>query len=50
MAQTLNHAFDVGINYIDLAVGHAPLFQAVGKAIHGRRDQIYLQIHKKMVF
>lgn len=45
MIQTLNHAFDAGINYIDLAAGHAPIFQAVGKAIQGRRNQIYLQIH-----
>ena len=37
MAQTLNHAFDVGINYIDLAVGRAPLFQAVGKAIQWKK-------------
>jgi hypothetical protein len=26
MAQTLNHVFDAGINYIDLAAGHAPIF------------------------
>lgn len=26
MIQTLNHAFDAGINYIDLAAGHAPIF------------------------
>ncbi len=45
MIQTLNHAFDAEINYIDLAAGHAPIFQAVGKAIQGRRNQIYLQIH-----
>ena len=45
MLKTLNHAFDAGINYVDLAAGHAPIFKAVGEALKGRRDTIYLQIH-----
>lgn len=45
MLKTLNHAFDAGINYVDLAAGHASIFKAVGEALKGRRDTIYLQIH-----
>lgn len=33
MLKTLNHAFDAGINYVDLAAGHAPIFKAVGEAL-----------------
>lgn len=35
MLKTLNHAFDAGINYVDLAAGHAPIFKAVGEALKG---------------
>lgn len=42
MLKTLNHAFDAGINYVDLAAGHAPIFKAVGEALKGRRDRHYL--------
>lgn len=45
MLKTLNHAFDAGVNYVDLAAGHAPIFKAVGEALKGRRKDIYLQIH-----
>ena len=45
MLKTINHAFDAGINYVDLVAGHAPIFKAVGEALKGRRDTIYLQIH-----
>lgn len=41
MLKTLNHAFDAGINYVDLAAGHAPIFKAVGEALKGRRDTTY---------
>ena len=33
MLKTLNHAFDAGINYVDLVAGHAPIFKAVGEAL-----------------
>ena len=45
MIATIRKAMDAGINYIDLATGHACTFEAVGKAIKGKRDQVYLQIH-----
>ena len=41
----IEQAMQNGINYIDLAAGHAKTFEAVGKAIKGKRDQVYLQIH-----
>ena len=43
--KTIRYAIDHGINYFDLASGHAKTFKALGKAIEGRRQQVYLQIH-----
>lgn len=43
--KTVQLAIDQGINYIDLASGHANTFKAIGKAIEGKRQQVYLQIH-----
>ncbi len=45
MVATIKEAIDNGINYIDLASGYANTFPAVGKAIKGQRDKVYLQIH-----
>lgn len=45
MIETFRSAFDYGINYIDLAAGHAPIFKACGEAIKGKRKDVYLQIH-----
>ncbi|MCC8128231.1 MAG: aldo/keto reductase [Clostridiales bacterium] len=42
---TVRSAMDNGINYFDMAGGHAAIFDAYGKALEGRRGQIYLQIH-----
>ncbi len=43
--RTIHKALNAGINYIDLASGHAKTFEALGKALEGKRDQVYLQIH-----
>ena len=43
--ETVSYAIDHGINYIDLAGGHASIFEGVGKAIQNKRDQVYLQVH-----
>lgn len=45
MLATFNMALDSGINYIDLASGYGASFAPLGKALQGRRDQVYLQIH-----
>ncbi|MCD7840049.1 MAG: aldo/keto reductase [Erysipelotrichaceae bacterium] len=45
MVATIKEAIDNGINYIDLASGYANTFAAIGKAIKGQRDKVYLQIH-----
>lgn len=43
--ETVRSAIDSGINYFDLASGHAKTFQAFGKAIENQREKVYLQIH-----
>lgn len=42
---TVRAAVAHGINYFDMAGGHAAIFPAYGKALEGIRDQVYLQIH-----
>ncbi|MCC8061567.1 MAG: aldo/keto reductase [Clostridiales bacterium] len=42
---TVRRAMENGINYFDMAGGHATIFEAYGKALEGKRDQVYLQIH-----
>lgn len=41
----VRQAMQQGINYLDLASGHAQTFQAIGKALEGKRENMYLQIH-----
>ena len=43
--RTVRTAVDNGINYFDMAGGHAPIFPGYGKALEGIRDKVYLQIH-----
>ena len=47
MIATFKEAISQGVNYFDLASGHARTFQAFGKAIEGQREKVYLQIHLK---
>lgn len=42
---TICYALDAGINYIDLAGGHASIFPACGKALEGWRKDAMLQVH-----
>lgn len=42
---TVRAAFEKGVNYFDMAGGHATVFEAYGKALKGIRDKVYLQIH-----
>lgn len=42
---TVRKAVQSGVNYFDLAGGHATIFEAYGKALKGIREQVYLQIH-----
>ncbi len=42
---TVGYALDAGINYFDMAGGHASIFPAYGKALKGRRAQAMLQVH-----
>lgn len=43
--KTVRFALDAGINYFDMAGGHASIFPAFGKALEGRRKEAMLQIH-----
>ncbi len=42
---TVRSAVAAGVNYFDMAGGHAAIFEAYGKALQGIREQVYLQIH-----
>lgn len=43
--ETIMFALDSGINYFDLAGGHASIFPAFGKALAERRKEAMLQVH-----
>ena len=43
--ETVRTAVDNGINFFDMAGGHAAIFEAYGKALKGIRDKVYLQVH-----
>ncbi len=43
--QTVRYALDHGVNYFDMAGGHASIFPAYGKALAGRRREAMLQVH-----
>lgn len=38
VVETVTFALDNGINYIDLAGGHAAIFRGIGQALAGRRS------------
>ena len=42
---TVEFALDAGVNFFDMAGGHASIFPAYGKALEGRRKQAMLQVH-----
>ena len=42
---TVRAAVERGINYFDMAGGHAAIFSGYGKALRGLRDRVLLQVH-----
>lgn len=42
---TVRAAVENGVNFFDMAGGHAAIFEAYGKALEGIRDKVYLQVH-----
>lgn len=45
VVETVSYALDHGINFFDMAGGHASIFPGMGKALEGGREKAYLQIH-----
>ena len=45
VTETVIYALDHGINYFDLAGGHASIFPGMGEALKGRRQEAMLQVH-----
>lgn len=43
--ETVQSALDAGINFFDLAAGHATVFPAYGRALETRRKEVMLQVH-----
>ena len=46
----VSRAIDAGINYFDVCTAGANVFAPFGRAIRGRREQIYLQVHFGAVY
>ena len=42
---TVRSAIARGVNFFNLAGGHAAIFPAYGKALQGLREKVYLQVH-----
>ncbi len=42
---TVRRAVELGVNFFDMAGGHAAIFPAYGKALNDIRNKVYLQIH-----
>ena len=45
IVDTVRFAVENGVNYFDLAAGHATCFPAYGEALADCRERVYLQIH-----
>ena len=43
--ETVTYALEHGVNYFDMAGGHASIFPAYGKALQGCRNDVMLQVH-----
>lgn len=43
--KTVRAAYDSGVNFFDMAGGHAAIFAAYGKALESVRENVYLQVH-----
>ncbi|MCH5350716.1 MAG: aldo/keto reductase [Clostridiales bacterium] len=46
----ISKAIDGGINYFDMCAGGISVYEPFGKAIKGRRDKIYIQLHFGAVY
>lgn len=48
--ETLNYAISQGINFFDLCGGRIGVYEAFGKAVSGRRQKVYTQMHFGAVY
>lgn len=45
VTETVSYALDKGVNFFDMAGGHACIFHGMGRALEGRRKDAMLQVH-----
>ena len=45
VTETVSYALEHGINYFDMAGGHASIFPGMGEDLRGRRKEAMLQVH-----
>ena len=45
VTETVTYALNHGVNYFDMAGGHASIFPGMGEALKGRRKEAMLQVH-----
>lgn len=48
--RTVCHAIESGINFFDLCAGGKAVYASFGRAIAGRRDRVFLQLHFGAVY
>ncbi|MGN0976455.1 MAG: aldo/keto reductase [Faecousia sp.] len=48
--ETLRYAMDRGINFFDLCCGRVGVYEDFGRAVKGRRDLVYTQMHFGAVY
>lgn len=48
--ETLNYAISQGINFFDLCGGRVGVYEAFGKAVFGRRENVHTQMHFGAVY
>ena len=48
--QVIRDAIDHGINFFDLCAGGRSVYEPFGRAIQGRREKIFIQVHLGAVY
>ena len=45
IVEVIRAAYERGVNYFDMAGGHASIFPAYGRALEDVRENVFLQVH-----